>query len=239
MGYAVIPWLLDKERIARLVTAAQPKATDRVLDVACGPGHITEAFSHVCREVIGVDLTEAPLAIARQRCQERAIANVSFQVCDVQGLPFDEATFDIAVCRLEMHHFQDPLKVLRGMTRVCRTGGNVVVEEVMTSEHGERAADHHRCETLRGSAHARYIPLSQLLILFRDAGLRYIRWSPGKLLRRWTAGCPKRLRRVPAELRRLLEEDRVRDLTGLQPYRDEQGHRFFHEHLMVVAGRKL
>ena len=238
-GYAQMPWLTDPERIARLVAAAQPKDSDRVLDVACGPGHITEAFSHICREVIGVDLTEAPLAIAKKRCQARAIANVSFQVCDVRHLPFNDESFDIVVCRLGMHHFENPLNVLQEMSRVCQSGGNVAIEEIMTSEHGERAVLHHKYETLRASAHARYIPVSELLLLFRDAGLETHTIATGEVtpeVEPWLAKAPHE---AAKELRRLLEEDRTRDLSGMQPFFDDQGRLFFHEHLVVVAGRKL
>lgn len=238
-AYAKTSWVTDEERIARLVAAAQPKRDDHVLDVACGPGHIAEAFSHVCREVIGVDLTDAPLAIAEERRRAREITNLSFRACDVQHLPFRGEEFDIVVCRLGMHHFEQPLKVLTEMTRVCRVGGNVVVEDIMASEHPERAAFHNRCEVIRMPAHARFLPLSELLLLFRDAGIETHTVATGEVVpevERWLA---KTAIDPAAEVRRLLEEDRIGDLSGLQPYLDEQGRLFFHEHLAIVAGRKL
>jgi ubiquinone/menaquinone biosynthesis C-methylase UbiE len=238
-SYAKSPWVTDEERIARLVAAAQPKRDDRVLDVACGPGHIAEAFSHVCREVIGVDLTEAPLAIADERRRTREITNLSFRACDVQHLPFGGEEFDIVACRLGMHHFEHPLKVLTEMARVCRVGGSVVVEDIVASEHPERAAFLEHCEAIRVPAHARFLPLSELLLLFRDAGIETHTVTTGEVVpevERWLAKTP--FDRA-AEIRRLFEEDRIGDLSGLQPYLDEHGRLFFHQHLAVVAGRKL
>lgn len=75
-AFAANPWVTDEERIRRLVAAARLKGDERVLDIATGPGYIAEAFAGVAREVVGVDLTEAMLAIGKQRTQERGVTNV-------------------------------------------------------------------------------------------------------------------------------------------------------------------
>src|SRR5208282_409767 len=88
-AFAANPWVTDEERIRRLVAAAHLNGSERVLDIATGPGYIAEAFAAGAREVVGVDLTEAMLAIARERTGERGVANVSFRAADAQNLPFD------------------------------------------------------------------------------------------------------------------------------------------------------
>src|SRR5215470_10733833 len=87
--FAENPWVTNEERIRRLVAAAHLKGNERVLDVACGPGYITEAFARSAKEAIGVDLTLAMLEIAEVRTKQRGIANVSFRIGDVQELPFE------------------------------------------------------------------------------------------------------------------------------------------------------
>ena len=60
------------------------------------------------REVIGVDLTEAPLKIAERMRAERGLENVSFRQGDVEArLPFDDNEFDVVVCRFAVHHFAE------------------------------------------------------------------------------------------------------------------------------------
>ena len=86
-AFASNPWVTDEERIRRLVAAAHLKGEERVLDVACGPGYIAEAFARATREVIGVDLTAAMLAIGEERTKQRGVSNVSFRIGDVQNLP--------------------------------------------------------------------------------------------------------------------------------------------------------
>src|SRR5271165_1997602 len=100
VAFASNPWVTDEERIRRLVAAARLKGDERVLDIATGPGYIAEAFAGATREVIGVDLTDAMLAIGQERTKGRGVTNVTFRAADAQNLPFENAAFDVVVCRL-------------------------------------------------------------------------------------------------------------------------------------------
>ena len=65
-AYAANPLIANQSRLSRLVQAVQPQPNARVLDVATGPGLVARAFAEAGCEVVGTDLTEAPLAIAEQ-----------------------------------------------------------------------------------------------------------------------------------------------------------------------------
>lgn len=240
--FAANPWVTDEQRIQRLVAAARLKGNERVLDIATGPGYIAEAFARTAREVIGVDLTEAMLSIARERTQQRGVANVSFRTGDAQNLPFEPEEFELVVSRLALHHVQNPLQVLREMTRVLRCGGAVLIEDIFASEHPERAAFQDRWEILRDPSHVRVIPLSELLQLFRDSGQETDSVSTHSDLtpevERWLATTQTPPDRA-AEVRRLLEEDRLHDLSGTLPFQDATGRLHFHARTAIVAGRKF
>ncbi len=119
-----------------------------MLEVATGPGHVAMAFAKVAREVIGVDLTEAPLKIAERMRAERGLHNVSFRQADVEArLPFDDNEFDVVVCRFAVHHFENPAVVIGEMARVCRVDGTVAIEDLISSEHPVRAEYYNRFET--------------------------------------------------------------------------------------------
>ncbi len=241
VAFAANPWVTDEERIRRLVAAAQLAGTERVLDIATGPGYIAEAFAGVAREVVGVDLTDAMLTIAKERTRERGISNVSFRAADAQNLPFDNGAFEVVVCRLALHHLLEPLQVLREMARVCRAGGRVVVEDIFASEHPERAAYQDRWEILRDPSHVRTLALSELLQLFREAGLEtnFVTTADDLTpeVERWMATTKTSPDRA-AEIRRLLEEDRLEDLSGTRPFQDATGRLFFHARTAILAGRK-
>jgi 2-polyprenyl-3-methyl-5-hydroxy-6-metoxy-1,4-benzoquinol methylase len=241
-AFAANPWVTDEERIRRLVAAAHLTGNERVLDIATGPGYIAEAFAGAAREVVGVDLTDAMLAIAKERTKERGIANVSFRAADAQNLPFENGSFDVVVCRLALHHFMKPQHVLREMVRVCRAGGTVVAEDIYASEHAERAAYQDRWEILRDPSHVRTLALSELLQLFRDAGVETDSVATADDLtpevERWLATTKAPPERA-TEIRRLLEEDSLHDLSGTRPFQDATGRLFFHARTAILAGRKV
>ncbi|HEV7512156.1 MAG TPA: methyltransferase domain-containing protein [Candidatus Acidoferrum sp.] len=241
-AFAANPWVSDEQRIARLVSAARLTGTERVLDIAAGPGYIAEAFAKNSCEVLGMDLTEAMLAIARTRTAEHGVKNISFTTGDAQNLPFHEGEFDVVVCRLALHHVQQPAKVVSGMSRVCRRDGIVLVEDIYGSEHSARAAYQDRWEILRDPSHVRTVPLSELLHIFRDAGLETETVSTADDLcpevEQWMATT-----RVPAEraaeIRLLLEDDLQHDLSGTRPFRKAAGQMFFHARTVIMSGRKI
>jgi ubiquinone/menaquinone biosynthesis C-methylase UbiE len=240
-SFAANPWVTDQERIRRLVAAARLTGSERVLDIATGPGYIAEAFAGATREVVGVDLTDAMLAIAKQRTEEHGISNVSFRAADAENLPFENGAFDVVVCRLALHHFLKPLEVVREMARVCRARGTIVVEDIYASEHPERAAYQDRWEILRDPSHVRTLALSELLQLFRDAGLETDSVTTDDLtpeVERWLATTKTPADRA-VEIRQLLEEDRRYDLSGSRPFQDATGRLCFHARTAILAGRKV
>ncbi len=241
-AFAANPWVTDEERIKRLVAAARLTGKERVLDVATGPGYIAEAFARAAREVIGVDLTAAMLAIAKERTKERGIKNVSFRIAEVQHLPFEKEEFDVVVSRLALHHMQNPVQVVREMARVCRLEGTVLVEDIHGSEHPDRAAYQDRWEKLRDPSHVRTLPISEHLRLFREAGLEtdhiFTFQDLCPEVERWLA-TTKAPAEDATEVRRLLEKDRLRDLSGTRPFLDAEGRLHFHARTVTLTGRKF
>jgi len=241
-AFASNPWVTDELRIQRLVAAARLTGNERVLDIATGPGYIAEAFAGAAREVIGIDLTDAMLSIAAERTKQRGVSNLTFRNGDAQNVPFENGAFDVVVCRLALHHVTQPLQVVREMARVVRTGGTVLVEDIYASEHPERAAYQDRWEILRDPSHVRTLPLSALLQVFREAGLETGAVTTAEDLNpeldRWMATTNVPPDRA-AEIRRLMEEDRLHDLSGTRPYQDATGKFFFHARTAILTGRKF
>src|SRR6202171_1315964 len=241
-AFAANPWVSDEQRIARLVSAARLTGTERVLDIATGPGYIAEAFAKNSCEVLGMDLTEALLGMARPRTAEHGVKNISFTTGDAQNLPFREGEFDVVVCRLALHHVQQPAKVVSGMAPVCRRGGIVFGEDIYASEHSARAAYQDRWEIMRDPSHVRTLPLSELLHLFRDGGLEIETVSTADDLcpevERWMATTKVPAERA-AEIRVLLEDDLQHDLSGTRPFRYAAGQMFFHARTVIISGRNI
>jgi ubiquinone/menaquinone biosynthesis C-methylase UbiE len=240
-AYAANPSISDPQRLGRLVQTVQPAPHQRVLEVATGPGYVAMAFAEVAREVVGVDLTEAPLVLAEKRRQELGLHNVRFQLADAAHLAFAGGEFDIVVSRLALHHVANAPQVLQEMVRVCAVQGTVAVEDIMSSEHAARAAYHNRFENLRDPSHLTAFPLSTLLTFFAQAGLEVEQVVTTLLmqgLERWMANA-----HTPAEpaseVRRMIERDAQEDLSGTRPFRNAEGQWCFLHRMAIIVGRKL
>ena len=102
-----------------------------VLDVACGAAHAAEPLAGRVRQVVGIDLTPALLHLGAQRLHDQGIANVLLQEGNAESLPFTDGSFDVVYCRSSLHHFADPHRAVAEMVRVCRSGGRIVLVDLI------------------------------------------------------------------------------------------------------------
>jgi ubiquinone/menaquinone biosynthesis C-methylase UbiE len=240
LPYSQTPSISDAARLQKLVQAVSPDASAKVLDVACGPGYVALAFAEVCREVVGIDLTPEMLEVAESHRRKRQITNASFQLGAAEKLPFRNQEFDVVVSRLALHHWQAPRRIIAEMVRVCRHGGTIALEDLITSEHARRASLHNRIEKLRDPSHTRAFSASGLVRVLAAANLEIVSIYSGELLQdveRWmeTSRTPETVAR---KVRALLAQDEQRDLSGLTPFRVDGRLHFRHKTLTVVT-RKL
>jgi ubiquinone/menaquinone biosynthesis C-methylase UbiE len=97
-------------RIAADIAAAAPDGA-RVLEVGCGPGHLSTRLAHHGFEVTGLDLDPVMIARARantDRAGNRGGPRPSFLVGDVAALAFPDQSFDLVISTLSMHHWGRP-----------------------------------------------------------------------------------------------------------------------------------
>ena len=103
---------------------------ERVLDVCCGSGASAIPAAEIVgptSTVLGVDLAENLLALARSKAKERGLDNVEFRSGDMTQLPFDEGSFDVVVCVFGVFFVPDMEAALRELRRVARNRGKVAI----------------------------------------------------------------------------------------------------------------
>jgi ubiquinone/menaquinone biosynthesis C-methylase UbiE len=107
----------------RLCEAAGVRPGQRVLDVACGTGIVARAAADrvgLGGRVVGVDLNEAMLAVARRVCP-----GVTFHRGDAGALPVEDESFDVALSQMALMFFPDRAGALRELRRVVVPGGTI------------------------------------------------------------------------------------------------------------------
>lgn len=111
-------------RLAAVEDLVEPRPGDRVLDLGCAAGAITHFLSTFGCEPVGVDAE--PVAIEHARA---LFPDLRFEVADVRGLPFADASFDKAVAADLVEHLDE--STLAGMLaeshRVLRPGGTLSI----------------------------------------------------------------------------------------------------------------
>jgi SAM-dependent methyltransferase len=109
--------LADMPRAAALRLLGAP--VGRLLDVGCGTGTHTAALAAAGWHVLGVDVSDDQLRLARER-------GVEVQQADAGALPFADASFDVAVSLWTHTDADDFPALLRETRRVLRPGGAFV-----------------------------------------------------------------------------------------------------------------
>lgn len=106
------------QAIAPLLQAASPIQNQRILDVCCGHGNITNRLTSEGAEAIGLDFSPAMLEMARSTS-----TGASYILGDAQALPFSDSSFDVVVSGFGICHLPDQAMALAEVNRVLRSNG--------------------------------------------------------------------------------------------------------------------
>ncbi len=229
------PRFTNATAIGRLRDAVAATSQMRVLDLACGPGIVTEALAPDAALVVGLDITPVMLQRAAVRAAAAGIGNAGFALGDCTSLPFADSSFDAVVSRSAVHHFFEPAAVFREVSRVLRAGGAFVISDVVSSEERQESALHNALETLRDPTHARMLPESELLGMLTSIGFRIETAEPTVAVREfdeWLAitSAPERI----GPLRVVMEELAEAGVSAGVNLRTEDGRLLFDHRTVVV-----
>jgi len=97
-------------------------------DLGCGTGSLTEVLAPFVRSVIGVDRSGAMLEAGRERLDSHE--NVELRPGELESLPMDDDTLDVAIMYLVLHYVVEPGDVLAEVARVLRPGGRLLVADM-------------------------------------------------------------------------------------------------------------
>ncbi|NTV51539.1 MAG: methyltransferase domain-containing protein [Candidatus Firestonebacteria bacterium] len=114
--------LVQHRAAKKLLALAEVREGEDVLDVACGPGHITDALrSLTTGRVLGTDISEGMLNEARQQYPRLEFRHIAAEDLDYAG------EFDLVFCNSSLQWFEHPDRALAAMFRALRRGGRLAL----------------------------------------------------------------------------------------------------------------
>lgn len=113
-----------RELIARL----KLRGEESVLDVGSGDGKVTAELAAVLPRgrVVGLDGSREMVGFARAHYDERQFPNLEFVCMDARRIELNRL-FDIVFSNAALHWIEDHRAVLKGLSRVLRRGGGLII----------------------------------------------------------------------------------------------------------------
>lgn len=127
-----------KARLA--VDIASVSATDRVIDIGCGPGGAVRAAARRGAHAIGVD--PAPVMLRVARAVTRGKAGVEWAEGTAENLPVPTGSATVVWSLATVHHWKDATKGLSEAHRVLAPGGRVLAIERQVQPGATGVASH-------------------------------------------------------------------------------------------------
>jgi len=131
-------WVTEQARIDRLfadvtnaaLAAAAPKPGEHVLDIGCGTGTTVLRLAEAVGPggaVLGVDISEQQLALARRRIEAAGATQARVVLDDAATHAFPPARFDLVFTRFGVMFFADPVAAFSNIRRAVKPGGRLAL----------------------------------------------------------------------------------------------------------------
>ena len=117
--------ILQPGRLA-LTAAVRELDPGSVLEIGVGTGLTLSGYPQECR-VVGIDLCEEMLAVARRRARLLARPGVELAAMDAEAMSFPDASFDCVTVPYVLSVTPNPQRLVAEIRRVCRKGGAIII----------------------------------------------------------------------------------------------------------------
>jgi len=110
---------------ANFIDRHSPVAEKKVIDIGCGGGILSEALAQRGATVTGIDMGEAPLAVAQLHSMEGNLEIEYLHATAEQMAQQRPAQYDIVTCLEMLEHVPNPASVIKACAALCKPGGHL------------------------------------------------------------------------------------------------------------------
>jgi len=110
---------------ANFIDERSPVAQKKIIDVGCGGGILAESLAQRGAVVTGIDMGEAPLAVARLHALESGVELTYEHITAEDKAAKMPGEFDVVTCMEMLEHVPDPSSVVRACAQLVKEGGDV------------------------------------------------------------------------------------------------------------------
>lgn len=105
----------------------------KILDICIGTGtnSIIISEKRPNAEIVGIDLSEEMLTVAKQKIDKKGIRNIQTFVMDATNIKFDANSFDVILISLVLHEIDNKIrnKIIKEARRVLKSNGKIIIVE--------------------------------------------------------------------------------------------------------------
>lgn len=98
-----------------------------VADLGCGEGYLTVETARWARHVTAVDRSSGVLARAKALAARKKCPNITWKKGELEKLPIDSQSLDVALLSQALHHAADPTAALTEAARILKPGGRLLI----------------------------------------------------------------------------------------------------------------
>jgi ubiquinone/menaquinone biosynthesis C-methylase UbiE len=232
------PILNNDEHLKVIVNMGSIEHEEWVLDLGCGTGLLTQAIEEKTKRVVGLDLTREMLNEAQLQSKKKN-KSILYLLGDAEELPFMDGQFDCVMTRLTIHHFPEPLKIIKELGRVLKSGGRMIVSDIISDLDPQKQGRHNNVEQLRDPSHVKFLNEKEILELIQEAGLDIEaskKWDTKRELDEWM-GIMGQINNTQ-NIIEVFEESMENDLLGVKVSRDKTRIVFMHHWIAIRANKK-
>ncbi len=155
-----------------LISLLELRVGMRFLDVGCGTGWALGEISRMLDgkgEFYGVDMSDKMIEKAAENFGGKS--NFRFITANAESIPLDVGLFETIICTNSFHHYLNPLKSLKEMSRLLKPGGAAYILDLSADYGIIKIMD--KVSKIFDRSHVKLYGTGEFKKLFENAGLKY------------------------------------------------------------------